>query len=46
MDISIYLEEAAQVSVAFIIGAIIGLERKLRNKPAGFRTIRAQLFDL
>jgi len=39
MDISIYFEEAAQVSVAFIIGAIIGLEREFRSKPAGFRTM-------
>jgi putative Mg2+ transporter-C (MgtC) family protein len=39
MDLSIYLEEAAQVSVAFIIGAIIGLEREFRSKPAGFRTM-------
>ncbi len=39
MNISIYLEEAAQVSVAFIIGAIIGLEREFRSKPAGFRTM-------
>jgi putative Mg2+ transporter-C (MgtC) family protein len=39
MDISIYLEEAAQVSVAFVIGAIIGLEREFRSKPAGFRTM-------
>ena len=39
MDISIYLEEAAQVSVAFIIGAIIGIEREFRSKPAGFRTM-------
>ena len=39
MDISIYLEDAAQVSVAFIIGAIIGLEREFRSKPAGFRTM-------
>jgi putative Mg2+ transporter-C (MgtC) family protein len=39
MDISIYLEEAAQVSVSFIIGAIIGLEREFRSKPAGFRTM-------
>ncbi len=38
-DISIYLEEAAQVSVAFIIGAVIGLEREFRSKPAGFRTM-------
>jgi len=39
MDITIYLEEAAQVSVAFIIGAIIGLEREFRSKPASFRTM-------
>ncbi len=39
MNLSIYLEEAAQVSVSFIIGAIIGLEREFRSKPAGFRTM-------
>ncbi|MES2430142.1 MAG: MgtC/SapB family protein [Bacteroidota bacterium] len=39
MDITIYFEEAAQVSVAFIIGGIIGLEREFRSKPAGFRTM-------
>lgn len=39
MDMSIYLEEAAQVSFAFIVGAIIGLEREFRSKPAGFRTM-------
>lgn len=39
MDLSIYFEEAAQVSVAFIIGAVIGLEREFRSKPAGFRTM-------
>ncbi|NCU02511.1 MAG: MgtC/SapB family protein [Chitinophagaceae bacterium] len=39
MDITIYLEEAAQVSIAFIIGAVIGLEREFRSKPAGFRTM-------
>lgn len=39
MDISVYLEEAAQVSVSFIIGAVIGLEREFRSKPAGFRTM-------
>ncbi|MFM6926697.1 MAG: MgtC/SapB family protein [Ferruginibacter sp.] len=39
MNISIYFEEAAQVSVAFVIGAIIGLEREFRSKPAGFRTM-------
>jgi len=39
MDLSIYFEEAAQVSAAFIIGAIIGIEREFRSKPAGFRTM-------
>jgi putative Mg2+ transporter-C (MgtC) family protein len=39
MNIEIYLEEAAQVSIAFLIGAIIGLEREFRSKPAGFRTM-------
>ncbi len=39
MDITIYLEEAAQVSIAFIIGAVIGIEREFRSKPAGFRTM-------
>ena len=39
MDLSSYFEEAAQVSVAFVIGAIIGLEREFRSKPAGFRTM-------
>lgn len=39
MNVSLYLEEAAQVSVAFIIGAIIGIEREFRSKPAGFRTM-------
>ncbi len=39
MDLSIYFEEAAQVSVAFVIGAILGLEREFRSKPAGFRTM-------
>ena len=39
MDITIYFEEAAQVSFAFIIGAVIGIEREFRSKPAGFRTM-------
>jgi putative Mg2+ transporter-C (MgtC) family protein len=39
MDITIYFEEAAQVSVAFLLGAVIGLEREFRSKPAGFRTM-------
>lgn len=39
MNLSIYMEEAGQVSVAFIIGAILGIEREFRSKPAGFRTM-------
>lgn len=39
MDIFVYFEEAAQVSVAFVIGAVIGIEREFRSKPAGFRTM-------
>lgn len=39
MEFSVYIEEAAQVSVAFIIGAVIGIEREFRSKPAGFRTM-------
>jgi putative Mg2+ transporter-C (MgtC) family protein len=39
MNISIYFEEIAQVTFAFIIGAVIGIEREFRSKPAGFRTM-------
>jgi putative Mg2+ transporter-C (MgtC) family protein len=39
MDISIYLNEAAQVIFAFAIGAVLGIEREFRSKPAGFRTM-------
>lgn len=39
IDFGIYIEEAAQVSIAFAMGAIIGLEREFRSKPAGFRTM-------
>ncbi len=39
MDITIYFEEAGQVVFAFVIGAIIGIEREFRSKPAGFRTM-------
>jgi putative Mg2+ transporter-C (MgtC) family protein len=39
MDISIYFEEALQVSFAFVIGAVIGIEREFRSTPAGFRTM-------
>ncbi len=39
MDIELYLEEIVQVACAFIIGAVIGMEREFRSKPAGFRTM-------
>lgn len=39
MNIGIYMEEAGQISAAFIIGAILGLEREFRSKAAGFRTM-------
>ncbi len=34
-----YLTEIGQVLFAFVIGAIIGIEREFRSKPAGFRTM-------
>jgi putative Mg2+ transporter-C (MgtC) family protein len=39
MNINIYIEETAQVSISFMIGAILGIEREFRSKPAGFRTM-------
>lgn len=39
MNLDLYMEEVAQVSVAFVIGAILGIEREFRSKPAGFRTM-------
>jgi len=39
MNTNIYIEEAAQVSISFMIGAILGIEREFRSKPAGFRTM-------
>ena len=39
MSIELYLEEIAQVVCAFVVGAIIGMEREFRSKPAGFRTM-------
>ena len=39
MNVELYLEEAAQISAAFVIGAILGIEREFRSKPAGFRTM-------
>ena len=37
--ITLYLAEIGQVVFAFLIGAIIGIEREFRSKPAGFRTM-------
>ena len=39
MNIDLYLEEIAQVTCAFVIGAVIGMEREFRSKAAGFRTM-------
>jgi putative Mg2+ transporter-C (MgtC) family protein len=39
MDFNVYFAEAGQVFFAFLIGAIIGIEREFRSKPAGFRTM-------
>lgn len=39
MEMMTYATEAAQVTFAFIIGAVIGIEREFRSKPAGFRTM-------
>lgn len=36
---NIYYQEIGQITVAFVIGAIIGIEREFRSKPAGFRTM-------
>jgi len=38
-NINVYLDEAAQVSIAFVIGGILGIEREFRSKAAGFRTM-------
>ena len=39
MNIDLYVEEIGQVVCAFVIGAVIGMEREFRSKPAGFRTM-------
>ena len=39
MNIDLYIEEIGQVLCAFVIGAIIGMEREFRSKAAGFRTM-------
>ena len=39
MNIDLYVEEIGQIVCAFVIGAVIGMEREFRSKPAGFRTM-------
>lgn len=39
MDMNMYYQEIGQITVAFVVGAIIGMEREFLSKPAGFRTI-------
>jgi putative Mg2+ transporter-C (MgtC) family protein len=34
-----YLEELLKVLIAFVVGAVVGIEREYRSKPAGFRTM-------
>lgn len=34
-----YIDEIQKVAVAFIVGALVGIEREYRSKPAGFRTM-------
>ncbi len=36
---SIYLESLQKIIIAFLVGAILGIEREYRSKPAGFRTM-------
>jgi putative Mg2+ transporter-C (MgtC) family protein len=36
---SIYIQELISIGIAFIVGAVVGIEREYRSKPAGFRTM-------
>jgi putative Mg2+ transporter-C (MgtC) family protein len=36
---AIYFIELQKILIAFIVGAVIGIEREYRSKPAGFRTM-------
>ncbi len=38
MDLSFQIEVLMEISLALIFGGLIGLERELRDKPAGLRT--------
>jgi putative Mg2+ transporter-C (MgtC) family protein len=37
-DLSLQLEILVEVSIALVLGGVIGLERESADKPAGFRT--------
>jgi len=34
-----YIDELIKIGLAFVVGAAVGIERELRSKPAGFRTM-------
>jgi putative Mg2+ transporter-C (MgtC) family protein len=36
---SIYIDDLQKIGISFLVGAIIGIEREYRSKPAGFRTM-------
>jgi len=36
---SIYIDELLKIGTSFLVGAVIGIEREYRSKPAGFRTM-------
>src|SRR5882757_2892066 len=36
---SIYIDELLKIGASFLVGAVIGIEREYRSKPAGFRTM-------
>lgn len=38
MDWLTQLQVVAEVALAILLGGVIGIERELANKPAGFRT--------
>jgi putative Mg2+ transporter-C (MgtC) family protein len=38
LEITLQLEIVAEAALAMLLGGAVGLEREVRNKPAGFRT--------
>ncbi len=38
MDLSLQLQIIGEVALAMLLGGLIGLEREVANRPAGFRT--------